>query len=896
MQASTDSYRQPDNRGASSRRLAHLSISDDNRHVTEAIGYMYNDAYDGSSAGSGSGSSHGNGSASPRDSKRLSYLSQEENLSTNPINRTMAASSSPGSASASGSSSGATKDRTHLPIRTSSINGVNGHGSTSRHTLSPNDSTGQLSPGRSHSSSSDGPVSFPLTDIDCQSDPATVAQELSNLAALRRMSMDVGSLDPDLPSFGGLVSSIAPSPSADEDDASRLFWVPAHLHPGLAPKEFKSFLDSKADQIQRRSGELSPTEGAALLQRQGSVSSLSRKKSLLSRQVDSSSIGREDSRVSKKPNLAALSEEPRNQFGAFADEDVPILPPAPPGSSLRRSRRTTYRKGSLKAGERVPHSRRAARQSDVSQSEDTADGSSIKRSSTPTKEPPLPGLTRVSTDPAGYDSNATNYSRPGRSKPGSLSSALPPSATETAPEHNHTPARASATSRTQQWASQPSEQPPASPHHHSLSQPQLQTQPIEPPRTDSLRSTGGNNSNTTTTSTTTSTTTINTSNQQQNQQQNQLYIPERNSSHHPPPSLPPQAPLPPEPATGRTSKRAGLIIPTKEAPPISDPLPKIVTPASSHAQGVVQERRKSDEKEKDKKGKIKKDPEVKKSGWHWRRGAASEEKEREKEKKKEEEAKRKTSKSYGKTDKPHDNARLDLLQTSIDGQAPAKSKERESLVLDRPDVDEELRPARKEQLRKSSSPPPKKEKETSLFSSIFGGSKKKSSSHDSHSRKHSRSRVRSPSPEIKYYNLKADVDYNWTRFSIMEERAIYRMAHLKLANPRRALYSQVLLSNFMYSYLAKVQQMHPHMALPTSPAKLKAKKKDTQQSQNHGQQKATDDPSHYQDGHDQDSYAENGDSQMYDYDLDDGYEQSQHSSSQGYDYSDGRADDHDGMW
>lgn len=35
---------------------------------------------------------------------------------------------------------------------------------------------------------------------------------------------------------------------------------------------------------------------------------------------------------------------------------------------------------------------------------------------------------------------------------------------------------------------------------------------------------------------------------------------------------------------------------------------------------------------------------------------------------------------------------------------------------------------------------------------------------------------------------------------------------------------------------------------------------------------------------------------MYDYDLDDGYEQSQHSSSQGYDYSDGRADDHDGMW
>ena len=42
------------------------------------------------------------------------------------------------------------------------------------------------------------------------------------------------------------------------------------------------------------------------------------------------------------------------------------------------------------------------------------------------------------------------------------------------------------------------------------------------------------------------------------------------------------------------------------------------------------------------------------------------------------------------------------------------------------------------------------------------------------------------------------------------------MAHIKLANPRRALYSQVLLSNFMYSYLAKVQQMNPQMQVPQS--------------------------------------------------------------------------------
>jgi hypothetical protein len=69
-----------------------------------------------------------------------------------------------------------------------------------------------------------------------------------------------------------------------------------------------------------------------------------------------------------------------------------------------------------------------------------------------------------------------------------------------------------------------------------------------------------------------------------------------------------------------------------------------------------------------------------------------------------------------------------------------------------------------------------------------------------------------PPPRI----LKPDIDYNWTRFSILEERAIYRMAHIKLANPRRELYSQVLLSNFMYSYLAKVQQMHPQIQIGTS--------------------------------------------------------------------------------
>jgi len=39
------------------------------------------------------------------------------------------------------------------------------------------------------------------------------------------------------------------------------------------------------------------------------------------------------------------------------------------------------------------------------------------------------------------------------------------------------------------------------------------------------------------------------------------------------------------------------------------------------------------------------------------------------------------------------------------------------------------------------------------------------------------------------------------RFPIHVERAVYRLSHLKLADPKRPLYQQVLLSNFMYAYL-----------------------------------------------------------------------------------------------
>jgi hypothetical protein len=217
----------------------------------------------------------------------------------------------------------------------------------------------------------------------------------------------------------------------------------------------------------------------------------------------------------------------------------------------------------------------------------------------------------------------------------------------------------------------------------------------------------------------------------------------------------------------------------------------------------------ADERKPEKKSKDKKDGSEggsRKTSWGWLLGS-DEKKEKEKEEREKEAAKKVKNKLSKQQEKSHDDTRLDVIQNSIQG-----GRGRESIVLDRESIKlEEER--KKESSRKSSGPESKKEKESGLFSSIFGGGKKKAEKESSH-KKGSSMRGLSPDPPPRI--LKPDIDYNWTRFSILEERAIYRMAHIKLANPRRELYSQVLLSNFMYSYLAKVQQMHPQIQIGTS--------------------------------------------------------------------------------
>lgn len=134
-----------------------------------------------------------------------------------------------------------------------------------------------------------------------------IEREVAALRDIRRRSGQAGPgsipLDPDLPpngpggeaSAGGywdnyngppqrrpstkIPQQNEPDVSQEADDASddpsHLFWVPAHLHPEIAPAEFRAFL---------REHTASPDGSTPLARSLSSSSSLGRKKSLLSKQ------------------------------------------------------------------------------------------------------------------------------------------------------------------------------------------------------------------------------------------------------------------------------------------------------------------------------------------------------------------------------------------------------------------------------------------------------------------------------------------------------------------------------------------------------------------------------------------------------------------------------------
>ena len=817
-----------------------LSISDPSHHVTEAIGTLYGS--DDEDAAPDHRLDHDHRSrplsfiASPYGGEQLNKQQQNAEYGDDPrrplfrstsdkTGVTLATPSNPNgnNSGGGGGSGGGTIKKSHtLPARMSSQRSS----SYENGPLSPIAPISPLSPTLSlrdvQAADANG-SHFPLTNID---NPNDIAQELSNLQALRRMSMDVGNTsDPDLLPFQGMslmaMPSIAPTGDDDETDVSRLLWVPANVHPELAPDQFKNFLENRVNSMKRRSGEsMLSVDG---LQRNDS-GSLRRKKSMLSRQIDNAGghgadgyvdgaerLERKESvngHATPELSLNELVKDPTKAVQKLAHDaqtlesatpdDMPILPVAP-GMGLRRSTRTTYRKGGSLRGDRVPFSKRVAQRQAEKDSDEAAPPPKVDA-------PPGHGLTRVQSEPV-----AENYSRPTRSvrrqqgfTRDAPSTTSPPTV---APEETAESLSASTSNMSQQ-------QLPIRTSSAASTIPQI----IETPPNDEQEAPPSRPFPQRSSSQKAAAQLLSQQQQQQQPQPQQA-----------------QQPFQPDQPPPRSSKRPSLGRPTQTSPPPSQPAPETSPTQASFLNDMANhpsplpgsgstrtdsltfiptfsgEERRGDRKSKGEES----DSSKLSSGWKWFKSddkdkkKKDKEKERDKEKEKEKEKEDPSKKAKGKVvDKSHENARLDVIQSSID---TVVAKGRESLLLDRESIDNKLHEERrKESSRKSSDS--KKEKD-GFFGSFFGGSKKKT---DKESSNRKSQRALSPDPPAR--TLRPDVDFPYTRFPILEERAIYRMAHIKLANPKRNLLSQVLLSNFMYSYLAKIQAMHPQIQVPTSPA------------------------------------------------------------------------------
>ncbi|KAK8136512.1 hypothetical protein PG984_004452 [Apiospora sp. TS-2023a] len=826
------SSRPRDAGGSFSSRRGHanqLSISDPSHHITETIGTLYGDD-DDYSQGDRPMSLGGDLSMSIGD-RPMSFIASpyggEQIMRHEPpspeehrlkLVRSISDNNGgmPDSSPPSVNGSQGKKSQTAPGRRPSQRNG--NHESGSQSPSSP------LSP--TLRDMRDEGSQFPLGTMN---NPNDIALELSNLQALRRMSMDVSnSQDPDLLPFQNMsLMNVAPHGDDDEADPSRLLWVPAGVHPELAPTEFKNFLEKRVQSIKRRSGDsMLSVDG---LDRSDS-GGLRRQKSMLSRQIDNRGGRGADGyvdgaeRLERKSSTGGpagaelsldelINDPSRARRGGSdggsdgASEDKPILP-AVPGTGLRRSTRTTYRKGgSLKdrhGASRPSFSKRiAARVSE--------EGGSGDFTNSPIEAPPGYGLNRVQSEPL-----AENFSRPNRSvrRQQPFSREQPAEAYEDYQgQQEPTPSRPAefgrsasddrpqSSSSVPQMAETPvieeeeeSEPQLADPHARpfparssSQSNTAVAQVPDEPPARSSRRPTY--------------------TQQQQQQQVQQVQQQQQQQQYQQAPQQPQQPQQQPQRQTSLSQQPARdhqrLPSQTQTLNDIAQNPAPLPGPNSGRTDSLTfiptlpAEEKKPEKKKKESGGSISKP-----KGWNWFKSGDD------KDKKKKEEEDTKKSKTKSIIEKTQDNVRLDVLQTSIDN---VKQKGRESLLLERDNVDSKLEEERrKESSRKSGDA--KKEKD-GLFANFFGGKKK--GDRDSGGKKaHARPQSPEPAP---YKPMVPDVDYHWTRFPILEERAIYRMAHIKLANPRRALHSQVLLSNFMYSYLAKVQAMHPQIQVPMSP-------------------------------------------------------------------------------
>ncbi|KAF8465898.1 hypothetical protein BDZ91DRAFT_212500 [Kalaharituber pfeilii] len=718
---------------------------------------------------------------------------------------------------------------------------------------------------------------FPLNDIDYESSPAAVAQELSNLQALRRMSMDASAAaDPDLPGFN-ISSFTAPTGADDDYDARRLFWVPARLHPELAPEGWKAFVEARVKEIR------SPGAGKDSLLSVGNHPGLRRKKSMLSKQIDNTggkgAEGYEDgaerlerrrsqngappmlkvSDLEKLVNdpsslIRKLSVSPAMREGANGklDDDLPILP-APLGHTLRRSTRTTYRKD---RGRRL--NRGAETDIDESSPGNSPGSPKIELTlqrvqtepiSLPSTERPVNRIHGRPIDASSTESRETNERKDSsiRQVPATLPTPAPGPTPSTSfedmlanstsiPPVSGASASKSSSSKPNKRSSSPSR---SSPH---LSHTRRESQDKQVPVPRIVETPPAENSQI-------------------------MKHPERNP--------PQQAPSSQSQSVSKSSKRS----PKPDGPtaPVSETSPSN-RPSSAGRDSLAPS---SEEKATKRTGRSDSISSTRKSSWGWLLGDSDKEQKEPKEKASEKDVasdraakprKSKTTKIEKAADKDH--ARLDVIQKSIDGKEISQSEKGADAVGSSKER-VEAGSSRKANSQESSSSKKEKEKDSGLFSSLFGGSRKKSGS-ESHKSKS----ARTASPERPHVQL----NFYYTRFPIHIERAIYRLSHLKLANPRRPLLQQVLLSNFMYSYLAKVQMTQPTLLQQQQQQQQQLLQQQQQQQQEYEQQQQlyqqqqyeqaqyeqqqAEQYYHYDDGSNGPvDYAE--DSQMYEYEEDD---------------------------
>ena len=602
--------------------------------------------------------------------------------------------------------------------------------------------------------------------------------------------------DPDLPGFS-LSSFTAPTGADDDHDARRLFWVPARLHPELAPEGWKAFVEAKVREIRQPGGK---NTFLTVMGNQGPT--LRRKKSMLSRQIDNTGgkaaeqyedgadrLERRRSQSGTQPMLKVsdlenlvtdpssllrkLSVSPAtrvNENGKI-DEDWPILPRL--GQTLRRSTRTTYRRDRGGGVGGLGNGRRKLNRGEVDPDQDDY---------LPGTSPASPKidlvLKRVQTEPLPVVSRREKI----HSKEQDLAI---PSPKDCDPIGSK--------ARVEVFIKSPSLPTPSTSFEDMLANaasiPPVQNVPH-------VRVTSSKSSRR-------STSPSRTSHSRKPSQDNVASVPhivETSPAEQPPQGRLPEKGSPNQTLHASPSKGSKRLLVKQSGPQHltsevgSSPISGRESPSPIPGETKDNRAGRSDSINST----------SRKSSWGWLVGDSGRDREKEKEKEKEKELKEKeraTDKEVGivkvkksKTSKlekgiDKDHSRLDVIQKSLDG----REGHPEGAEISR-DKEKDIPGIRKSSTQEPGGP--KKEKDSSLFSSIFGGSRKKSGS-DSQKTKS----TRNTSPDRSHVQQ----NFYYTRFPIHIERAIYRLSHLKLANPRRPLLQQVLLSNFMYSYLAKVQ-------------------------------------------------------------------------------------------